>query len=143
MRRGSSSPDVPADRLRRRTVALRREYTDTPHRGPLIWRLLYPEGVDRPRHRGDCVNEDAVRPCPFVGCRHHLYLEAQGQTLRVPSCDPWDLHPSCSLDLADAGPLSLDAVGAVLGVTGERARQLIEGALARARVVLEEMGVHG
>lgn len=30
--------------------------------------------LPRPRTRGDCLEE--ARPCPWVGCRHHLLLEA-------------------------------------------------------------------
>ena len=29
----------------------------------------------RPKERGDCCNENAVRPCPWVACRHHLLVE--------------------------------------------------------------------
>lgn len=29
--------------------------------------------VPRPRTRGECLEE--ARPCPWVGCRHHLLLE--------------------------------------------------------------------
>ena len=39
-----------------------------------IYALLYPEAdalqAERPRTRGDCVN--GIRPCPWVGCGHHL-----------------------------------------------------------------------
>src|ERR1019366_2346037 len=42
-------------------------------------RLLREEGGggegsgERPKTRGDCV--DGPRPCPWAGCRQHLYLE--------------------------------------------------------------------
>lgn len=37
--------------------------------------------VPRPRTRGDCLAE--ARPCPWVGCRHHLLLEVE-QSRRDP-----------------------------------------------------------
>src|SRR5579862_8754179 len=30
------------------------------------------EDVERPRTRADCAN--VARPCPWVGCKHNLYL---------------------------------------------------------------------
>src|SRR4029077_6719314 len=32
-----------------------------------------PQDIERPRPRGDCVGGE--RPCPFVSCAHHLYLD--------------------------------------------------------------------
>jgi hypothetical protein len=83
----------------------------------------------RPRTRGECV--DGPRPCPWVSCRHHLYLEVtEAGSLKLvhPDKQPEDLQPSCSLDVADKGPLTLDQVGATMNVTRERIRQL-EGEL--------------
>ena len=38
--------------------------------------FLYPErNYWRPSTRGDCANIE--RPCPFVACRHHIYLEVR------------------------------------------------------------------
>lgn len=94
--------------------------------------------VERPRTRGDClpggINEQ--RPCPFVGCRHHLALDvhpASGNiTLRL---DPEQLElapATCALDVADRGGLVLDEVAQVLGgVTRERIRQIEEKALGK------------
>ena len=82
---------------------------------------------DRPRTRGECV--DGERPCPWVGCRHHLYLDINPQTgtikLNRPNLEPWELDESCSLDVGDRGDrLTLAAVGRLLNITRERARQL-------------------
>ena len=103
-----------------------------------IGRLLYPEHVDRPRTRGEC--KDGPRPCPFVGCRYHLWsdLEPSGN-LKVhrPELEPWDLERSCALDIADAGPITLEEVGGLLNRTRERVRQIEERTIER----LNEEGI--
>ncbi len=86
--------------------------------------IVAPEHV-RPKTRRDCV--DGPRPCPFVGCRHHLYLDVtEGGELKLnfPGLEPDELEVSCSLDVADTGWALLEEVGAVMGVTAERVRQL-------------------
>lgn len=87
----------------------------------------------RPRTRADC--KDVPRPCPYVGCRYHLYLvlTKQGggrEQLRVQRRDgkpiePWELEESCALDVADrVESLHLVEVGEFFGFTRERARQI-------------------
>jgi ribosomal protein L40E len=79
----------------------------------------------RPKTRADCVG--AEKPCPYVSCRHHLALEvteAGSIKLVFPDIEPWELTHSCSLDAADLGPHTLDALGEKLNVTRERVRQL-------------------
>jgi hypothetical protein len=80
---------------------------------------------ERPRTRGECGTE---RPCPWVSCRHHLYLDVNPDTGKIkihfPDREPWELEHSCSLDLADEGGLTLEAVAQTLNVTRERIRQL-------------------
>ena len=34
--------------------------------------IEYPADVERPKTRGEC--ENGQRPCPFVSCKWHLYL---------------------------------------------------------------------
>lgn len=93
--------------------------------------------ADRPRTRGDCVG--AERPCPWAGCRHHLLLDvtsADSIRLAHGHDDPSLLAETCSLDVADRGEHKLEAVGAVLGVTRERVRQLeVAGKLSIRRRV--------
>jgi hypothetical protein len=92
----------------------------------------YPEGVERPKTRGDC--KDAARPCPFVSCRHHLLLEVRangGITLNYATVEVEELPHTCSLDLADRGGLSLEEVGQVMRITRERVRQLQEKGVQR------------
>lgn len=82
--------------------------------------------IDRPRSRSDCI--DGPRPCPWVGCRHHLYLDVVPQTgsIKLPFGlrDVSDIPETCSLDVAARGPLKLAEVGRVMNVTRERIRQL-------------------
>jgi hypothetical protein len=73
----------------------------------------------RPSTRAECPE---FRPCPFVGCRHHLYLEVTatgGIKLKFPHLQPWELRHSCSLDLAELGGLSPEIVASVLNLTRE------------------------
>lgn len=119
------------------TVDLKRE----PPLVRRVWAFLYPEAVSPPAARREC--ERAVRPCPWVGCRHHTWLEVgRSGNLRyaLPDVEPWDLRYSCSLDLADAGHegdgMTLDAVAQVLNLTRERVRQIEVVALEKMRAGL-------
>lgn len=101
----------------------------------LLTPKLTPEEVAlRPRTRGDC--EDGLRPCPFVGCKHHLFLDvtAKGNLiLNFPDLEPEQLVESCSLDVADQGAQSLEVVGELMNITRERVRQLEVRAKDRAK----------
>jgi hypothetical protein len=97
----------------------------------------------RPKTRGDCV--DGPRPCPWVRCRHNLYLEVspvkENGSLKVnfPDLEPEDMTgrlESCSLDVADRGPQGSERVGELLNITRERIRQIEERALKRVRLPL-------
>lgn len=80
----------------------------------------------RPKKRADCV--DGLRPCPFVGCAHHLFWDAERAYGDI---DVADMAHTCALDIADRGPVPLEVVGAVLGVTRERARQIEREAMTK------------
>lgn len=89
--------------------------------------------AERPRTRDDC--RGGPRPCPWVSCRHHLYLEvgADGSIrLNYPELEPWLMASGCSLDVADDGGLTLEMTAQVMGVSRERIRQLIDLALRSA-----------
>lgn len=87
----------------------------------------------RPRRRGDC--EQGERPCPYLSCRYHLYLEVtEAGSLRIPHDVELDeLKETCALDVADAGGVTLDAVGELLSISRERVRQVEELALRRIK----------
>lgn len=86
----------------------------------------------RPKTRGECV--DGPRPCPWVGCRHHLYLEVNERTgsitINFPEIGVENMGESCALDVADRGPLNLAEIGRIVRRTRERVRQIdIKGQL--------------
>jgi hypothetical protein len=61
--------------------------------------------LPRPTTRGDCDQE--ARPCPWVGCRHHLLLEvaeSKGAQRSTPAGKPRDIRPtSLRLNRANRG----------------------------------------
>jgi len=90
-------------------------------------RLLYPETIyDRPEKRRDCAR--GLRPCPYVGCKYHLYLCVNPQTGSIkfnhPDKEVWELEQTCALDMADQGGMTLDGVGKMMNLSRERIRQL-------------------
>jgi hypothetical protein len=90
--------------------------------------LMYPpvEDVERPRTRAECKNE--ARPCPWVACKHHLYLDINPETgsikINFPDLEPWELPHTCALDVAEAGALTLEEIGVITNLTRERIRQV-------------------
>jgi hypothetical protein len=88
---------------------------------------LYPEAVDgHPVTRGDCAN--VARPCPYVSCRWHLYLDVSPTTgsikLNFPDLEVDELPVSCALDAADRGVSTLEETGEIMNLTRERVRQI-------------------
>jgi hypothetical protein len=94
----------------------------------------------KPRSRADC--ENAARPCPFVTCKYHLYLDVNPATgaikLNFPDVEVWDMKESCALDVADRGGITLEEVGEIMNLTRERIRQLEADGL---RVLAEKTGI--
>lgn len=81
---------------------------------------------DRPRVRGDCAAGE--RPCPWVRCKYHLYLDVNPETgsikLNFPDLEVWDLPDTCALDVAGRGGITLEEVGDIMNLTRERIRQV-------------------
>lgn len=105
---------------------------------------LEPEELDarrelavRPLKRSDCI--EGERPCPFMSCRYHLALEVtRAQSITMQDAPLDELAETCTLDVADRGGMTLEAVGGLLGLTRERVRQIEEQAAAKLRLRLEE-----
>lgn len=115
----------------RNAAACRREReARTPHR------LTEPRRL--PLTRAECV--DAPRPCPYVSCRHHLYLEVSRRTgaikLNFPGVDVLDMAESCSLDVADRGGADGTEIGPMLGISRQGAASFEQVALRRAARVM-------
>jgi len=116
--------------VRARTISVKR----MTKRELEIGRLLYPEAdYWKPRTRAECA--EGPRPCPFVSCQHHLYIDVSPRTgaikLNFPDLEVWDLGESCALDVADRGGTTLEDVGAIMNLTRERIRQVEVKALAK------------
>jgi hypothetical protein len=116
--------------VRARTISVKR----MTKRELELGRLLYPEvEVDRPVTRADCANGE--RPCPFVSCQHHLYLDVSARTgaikLNFPDLEVWEMTETCALDVADRGGTTLEEVGAIMNLTRERIRQVEVKGLAK------------
>lgn len=130
-----------AERVRARTISVKRLSKRELERG----RLLNPEAVDyepRPALREQCQQgEHAARPCPFVSCKYHLFLDVSARTgaikLNFPDLEVWQLPESCALDIADRGGITLEEVGVVMNLTRERIRQLETKGLAKLKALNE------
>jgi hypothetical protein len=126
-------------RVRARTISIKRLSKRELERG----RQLYPEmDIERPRSRTDCLQgPHAERPCPFVSCKHHLYLDVNERTgsikLNFPDLEVWDLPETCALDIADRGGITLEEVGEIMNLTRERIRQLETRGLAKLKALSE------
>jgi hypothetical protein len=126
--------------IRARTISVKR----MTKRELEIGRLLYPE-MDywKPRARSEC--QDAPRPCPFVSCKYHLYIDVSAKTgaikLNFPDLDVWELPESCALDVADRGGTTLEDVGAIMNLTRERIRQVEVKALAKLEALKDMMAL--
>jgi hypothetical protein len=120
--------------VRARTISVKR----MTKRELELGRLLYPEvDVDKPQTRADCANGE--RPCPFVSCKHHLYLDVSARTgaikLNFPDLEVWEMSETCALDVADRGGTTLEEVGAIMNLTRERIRQVEVKGLAKLQAL--------
>lgn len=111
----------------------------------------------RPTTRGECLTME--RPCPYVSCKHHLYLEVRKNgtiALNFPDLEVWELIDTCALDVAEETELgdpsrpsgngegdgvTMERVGLLLNMTRERVRQIEENAkikLQKTAIALRE-----
>src|SRR5450432_4154177 len=116
--------------VRARTISVKR----MTKRELEIGKLLYPEtDYYKPKARAECA--EGPRPCPYVSCKHHLFIDVSPRTgaikLNFPDLEVWELGESCALDVADRGGTTLEDVGAIMNLTRERIRQVEVKALAK------------
>jgi hypothetical protein len=126
--------------VRARTISVKR----MTKRELEIGRLLYPEtDYWKPRRREECV--DGPRPCPFVSCKYHLFIDVSSRTgaikLNFPDLEAWEMNESCALDVADRGGTTLEDVGAIMNLTRERIRQVEVKALAKLEALRDMMAL--
>jgi hypothetical protein len=85
----------------------------------------------RPRTREDCAG--VLRPCPYVTCRHNLFVDGtegkDGRSYLKKSCaepDQMDPKSSCVLDVVEDNPdgMSQGDVARAMGLTQQRVDQL-------------------
>jgi hypothetical protein len=110
---------------------------------------IYPD--KKPLKRFECHR--MPRPCPFVSCRYHLYLHLSRNKQRIyinPLVRDEEniekalraLPHTCALDAADLATLTrnrhltLEYIGACLGLTRERIRQIEHKAIERLSVII-------
>lgn len=97
----------------------------------------------RPRIRGEC--QGGERPCPWVSCKYHLYLDINPKTGSIKlnwRGEPWEMPQTCALDVAEravginyAGThqTTLTQISTLIGLARERARQIEAESLAKLR----------
>jgi len=121
-------------RARARTISIRRLSKAELNRG----RMLYPEtDYWKPKTRSEC--KDMERPCPYVSCKYHLYIDVHpvrgSIKLNFPDLEVWEMTETCALDVADRGGITLEEVGEIMNLTRERVRQVETAGLARLQAV--------
>ena len=119
-------------RPRSKTIAMKRLTREELRVG----RLMYPPvDVPRPQTRSECGSD--VRPCPWVACKYHLYLDVNPDTgsikINFPDLEPWELPQTCALDVAERGGITLEEVGEIMNLTRERIRQVEVRGLGKLR----------
>jgi len=142
--------DAPGEiqRVRGRTISFRS--MQRAHAGKGVAPVVFlPILYDRPKTRGDCLpgGVNAQRPCPFVSCAHHLYLDVLRKgaiKLNFPDVDPESLEkmPStCALDVADERGATMERVGKTVNMTRERVRQIEEKAKPKMLAAAQAVGL--
>ena len=110
-------------RPRSKTIAMKRLTREELRVGAMMYP---PVDIPRPTLREECRGE--ARPCPWVACKHHLYLDINPETgsikINFPDLEPWELKHTCALDVAERGGITLEEVGEIMNLTRERIRQV-------------------
>ena len=131
--------EMPTERGRPKTMS-RREIQREERRRQRAGDVLEIIPYDRPMNRSEC--RSASRPCRFVACKYHLYLDVNPETgsikMNFPELDVWQMEEPCSLDVAERGGVTLEEVGDILNLTRERVRQVEVTGLSKIRTPSEE-----
>ena len=144
----ADEPDADGKRGRRRSKTMSRKEIARELRRQRAFGVIDPEldatmreiEAARPRSRADCAS--GPRPCMFISCKHHLYLDVNPATgsikLNFPDKEVWELADTCALDVADRGGITLEEVGAIMNLTRERIRQVETRGLLKLRAMTDD-----
>ena len=129
-------------RPRSKTIAMKRLTREELRLGAL---LNPPIDEPRPTMRAECEND--IRPCPWVACKHHLYLDVNPETgsikINFPDLEPWEMNETCALDVADRSGITLEEVGEIMNLTRERIRQVEVRGLLKLKMASALEGFDG
>jgi len=124
---------VPKRKLNLKRLEL--EELKTQNEEPEMADLIDQVDQTRPRFRQECLA--LCRPCMFVSCKHHLFLDVNTETgsikFNFPEKEVWEMKETCALDVADRGGITLEEVGEILNLTRERIRQVEVKGLSKLR----------
>jgi hypothetical protein len=127
-------------RPRSMTIAMKRLTREEMRQGAALAQFL---DYDKPKVRGECAS--AARPCPFVSCKHHLYLDVNPETgsikVNFPHLEVWEMEETCALDVAARGGITLEEVGEILNLTRERIRQVEVRGLLKLKMTTTGDGI--
>jgi hypothetical protein len=128
------------DRPRSRTIAMKRLTREEMRQGALLLPFM---DYKRPATRAECACGE--RPCPFVSCKYHLYLDVNPETgsikLNFPHMEVWEMNETCALDIADRGGITLEEVGEIMNLTRERIRQVEVRGLLKLKMTAATDGI--
>jgi len=127
-------------RPRSMTIAMKRLTREEMRQGALLAQFM---DYDRPKTRSECAH--GVRPCPYVSCKHHLYLDVNPETgsikLNFPHLEVWEMEETCALDVAERGGITLEEVGEIMNLTRERIRQVEVRGLLKLKMTAAGDGI--
>ena len=125
----------PVKGVKRPKTMSRREMTREKRRRERAGEVIEILDYERPMNRSECVN--GPRPCLYVSCKYHLFLDVNPETgsvkLNFPDKEVWELEETCALDVAERGGITLEEVGDILNLTRERIRQVEVSGLEKLR----------
>ena len=94
--------------------------------------------AERPVCRRDC--RGGLRPCPFVSCKFHLFLDVNPKNGHIkfnfPGLEVHELEQTCALDVAEQEQgITLEEVGRYMNLTRERVRQVEVSGLSKIKEI--------
>jgi len=128
------------DRPRSKTIAMKRLTREEMRQGAALAQHM---DYRRPARRQECAGK--ARPCPYVSCKHHLYLDVNPDTgsikLNFPHLELTQMAETCALDVAERGGITLEEVGEIMNLTRERIRQVEVRGLVKMRMMAASDGI--